>query len=83
MKIWNTETHLGAVCNCNGVFTISFFGVVFFVDGGRGKGGTLSMNINVYCDYRAYCLQPDGPAFKVLLFVSSFTWGSLARVAKR
>ena len=47
MKIWNTETHLGAVCNCNGVFTIYFFGVVFFVDGGRGKGGTLSMNMNV------------------------------------
>ena len=32
---WNTETPLGAVCHYNGVFTSSFFGFIFFVDGGR------------------------------------------------
>ena len=35
VKSRSTETSLGAVCHCNGVFISSFFGVVFFLDGGR------------------------------------------------
>ena len=37
VKNRSTETPLGAVCHCNGVFTSSFFEVIFFVDGG-GSG---------------------------------------------
>ena len=49
VKNRSTETTFGAVCHCNGVFTSSFFGVAFFVEGGRvgGKGGTLSTNMSM------------------------------------
>ena len=36
MNIWNTETHLGAVCHCNGVFTSCFLQLFFAERGGEG-----------------------------------------------
>ena len=48
VKNQSTETPLGAVCHCTGVFTSSFFRVVFCWRGAdRGKGGTLSTNMSM------------------------------------
>ena len=59
------------------------FSKLFFSLTGAGAGyrwyvvheheyvGGLPSYMNFYCDRRAHCLQPDGPAFKVVLFVLS------------